>query len=429
MTSLNGRDDSGGTSVPNLARRRLMSRAGISTGAYSAGWSGPIEQLALAPATQALTPLQIHVPTSAINDMRHRLRDVRWPERETVPDASQGVPSMEMGSLVEYWRTQYDWRRFEHQINYFPQFRTEIDGLGFHFIHVRSVHPNALPVLLTHGWPGSIVEFLKVIRPLTDPTAFGGHASDAFDVVVPSLPGFGFSDKPREPGWNVLRIAKAWVALMQRLGYGHWTAQGGDWGAGVTTALGHLRPPGLVGVHLNWPLVFPEKVELNNLSSEESRAFEAARVFLSDGYGYFAQQTTRPQTIAYGLADSPAGQAAWIFEKFQAWTDSKGDPISLLGKDAILDNISLYWLTNTAASSARIYWENKGGSFSGEKLDLPVAATVFPRELYRAPKSWAEQTYSNLIYWNEAERGGHFAAFEQPNIFVRELRAGLRSLR
>jgi pimeloyl-ACP methyl ester carboxylesterase len=389
----------------------------------------PGAALALRAATQAVAPFAVHVPQSALDDLRRRLRDARWPEQETVTDDSQGVPLAAAKSLVNYWQTQYDWRKFERRLNALPQFRTQIDGLGVHFIHVRSAHPNALPLILTHGWPGSVVEFLNVIRPLTDPTAFGGSAGDAFDVVVPSLPGFGFSDKPRETGWNVARIAKAWAALMQRLGYVRWAAQGGDWGAGVTTALGHLRPAGLAGIHLNWPLVFPEKVDMESLSPDELRAVKAAGIFLSDGSGYFAEQTTRPQTVGYALADSPAGQAAWIYEKLRAWTDSEGNPDALLGRDAILDNISLYWLTNTAASSARIYAENKGGSFAGGKLDLPVAATVFPHEIYRAPKSWAQQTYSNLIYWNEAERGGHFAAFEQPEIFVRELRDGLRPLR
>jgi pimeloyl-ACP methyl ester carboxylesterase len=356
------------------------------------------------------------------------LRATRFPNQQPVKDWSQGVPLAHAKLLIEYWESGYDWRRFETELNSFPNFRTSIDGLGIHFIHVRSPHPDALPIVLTHGWPGSIVEFMKIIRPLTNPTEHGGRAQDAFHVVVPSLPGFGFSDKPTQTGWNLPRIASAWSLLMQRLGYRRWVAQGGDWGAGVTTALGHLVPRGLAGIHLNWQFVFPTELP-EHLSVEEQRAVDGAKLFLGDGNGYFRQQATRPQTIGYAVSDSPAGQAMWIYEKFYGWTDNNGSPEDALSRDQMLDDISLYWFTNTAASSARIYWENKGSSFSGGKLTLPVAATVFPREIYRAPKSWAEQTYSNLIYWNEAEHGGHFAAFEQPDIFVEEVRAAFRKLR
>lgn len=422
----------------NSSRRALLrGAAGISAltgigalaGAACVTSEATPAETGLPPATSEITPFKIAIPQSALDNLKRRLDITRWPSRETVADGSQGVPLAKQQALVEHWRTRYDWRRVEATLNGFAQYRTAIDGLGIHFLHVRSKHANALPLILTHGWPGSVIEFLKVIGPLTDPTAHGGKAEDAFHVVVPSLPGFGFSDKPTEKGWNLMRIGKAWAALMQRLGYTRWVAQGGDWGAGVTTVLGHLKPAGLAGIHLNWPLVFPETVPTDGLSPEEQQAVAQANHFLSDEYGYFNEQSTRPQTVGYGLADSPSGQAAWIYEKFQAWTDSNGDVETVLSKDEMLDNISLYWLTNTAASSARIYWENSPSSFSGGKLDLPVAASIFPHEIYRAPRSWADQTYSNLIYWNEVERGGHFAAFEQPELFVRELRDGFRALR
>jgi len=385
-------------------------------------------ELQLPEATEQVRLFHISVPQETIDDLRARLRATRFPNQQPVKDWSQGVPLAHAKSLIEYWESRYDWRRFETELNSFPNFRTSIDGLGIHFIHVRSPHLDALPIVLTHGWPGSIVEFMNIIRPLANPTEHGGRAQDAFHVVVPSLPGFGFSDKPTQTGWNLLRIASAWNQLMQRLGYRRWVAQGGDYGAGVTTALGHLVPPGLAGIHLNWQFVFPTQVP-EHLSFEEQRAVDGAKRFPGDGTGYFRQQATRPQTIGYALSDSPAGQAMWIYEKFYSWTDNNGSPEDELSRDQMLDDISLYWFTNTAASSARIYWENKGSSFSGGKLTLPVAATVFPREIYRAPKSWAEQTYSNLIYWNEAEHSGHFAAFEQPNIFVEEMRSAFRKLR
>ena len=379
-------------------------------------------------ATEEIRPFHISVPQEAIADLRARLRATRFPNEQPVKDWSQGVPLAQAEALVHYWESRYDWRRFETELNSFQHFRTLIDGLGIHFIHARSPHADALPIILTHGWPGSIAEFMKIIRPLTNPTDHGGRVQDAFHVVVPSLPGFGFSDKPTETGWNVSRIAFAWSELMQRLGYQRWVAQGGDWGAGTTTALAQIMPPGLVGVHLSWQFVFPEQIP-EQLSFEEKRAVEGAKFFLGEGNGYFRQQSTRPQTVGYGLADSPAGQALWIYEKFQAWTDNKGLPEDALSMDQMLDNISIYWFTNSAASSARIYWENRGASFSGGKVTLPVAASVFPREIFRAPKSWAEQTYSNLIHWNELDRGGHFAAFEEPDLFVQELRTAFTSLR
>ncbi len=420
--------------------RRLMFRsvgglaalAGSALLANDLAWAAPEEQsarLALPRASSAITPFRVAVPQADLDDLRRRLAHTRWPDKETVADWTQGVPLAQVQSLAGYWQRKYDWRRFERTLNALPQFRTEIDGLGIHFIHVRSKHENATPLLLTHGWPGSIVEFIKVIPLLTDPTAHGGSADDAFDVIIPSLPGFGFSDKPTGTGWNVVRIAKAWILLMERLGYAKWYAQGGDWGAGVTTVLGHLRPPALMGIHLNWQFVFPEKIPTAGLSAEEQRAVDAAAKFLNDGSGYFRMQTTRPQTIGYSLSDSPVGLLSFIYDKFHEWTDSDGNPENVLTRDEMLDDISLYWLTDTAASSARIYWEDSTGSFSGGKLSLPVAASVFPHEIFRAPRSWAEQTYTNLVYFNEVERGGHFAAFEQPTLFVKELRAGIGAMR
>lgn len=388
------------------------------------------EGLVLPKATGAITPFKVDVPQEEIDDLRRRLKRARLPEKETVTDWSQGVPLAAAEALIAYWRDQYDWRKFEKRINAYPQFRTEIDGLGIHFIHVKSKHQNALPIILTHGWPGSVVEFLKVIGPLTDPTAHGGSAEDAFDVVIPSQPGFGFSDKPTAEGWNVVRTAKAWGVLMQRLGYTKWVAQGGDWGSGVTHALGHIRPEGLVAAHVNWPLVFPEKFP-ENPTPEEQRAIEAAGNFANDQFGYFKEQATRPQTIGYALADSPTGQAMWIYEKFQAWTDNDGKVEDVLSRDEMLDDISLYWFTNTAASSARIYWENarNSGGFDAGRIELPMAATIFPKEIYRAPKAWAEAHWPNLFYWNEVDKGGHFAAFEQPQLFSEEMRKAFKSIR
>ncbi|MBP0597989.1 epoxide hydrolase [Herbaspirillum sp. LeCh32-8] len=378
----------------------------------------------------AVVPFRVAVPQARIDDLKQRLAATRWPDRETVSDWSQGVPLDAAKRLVTYWHDRYDWRKFERKLNAFPQFRTTIDGLGIHFIHVKSKHADAMPIILTHGWPGSIVEFLKVIGPLTDPTAHGGTPADAFHVVIPSQPGFGWSDKPTGTGWDVVRTAKAWGVLMARLGYSRWVAQGGDWGSGVTHALGHIRPEGLVAAHVNWPLVIPAKPP-EHPTPEEQAALLAAGKFLADGAGYFAEQATRPQTVGYALADSAAGQATWIYEKFQAWTDNNGRVEDVLSTEEMLDDISVYWLTNSATSSARIYWENtrNGGGFDAGKIDLPMAATIFPKEIYRAPKSWAQERWSNLIYWNEVDRGGHFAALEQPRLFTEELRKAFRSVR
>jgi pimeloyl-ACP methyl ester carboxylesterase len=383
------------------------------------------------PATDAVSPFSISLAQAAIDDLKRRLASTRYPERETVGDWTQGVPLDKARSLIEYWRDRHDWRRFEARANSFPHFRTRIDGIGIHFIHARSSHANALPIIFTHGWPGSFVEFLDIIGPLTEPTRFGSSADDAFHVVVPSLPGFAFSDKPSQTGWDVERIAKAWAMLMERLGYQRWVAQGGDWGSGVTHTLAHLRPPGLIAAHVNWPFVFPPK-QPENPTPAEKRAFERAAWFLGEQSGYFREQSTRPQTIGYALADSAAGQSLWIYEKFQAWTDNRGNPEDALSIDAILDDISLYWFTNTAASSARIYWENtRSGraSFSAGRIELPMAASIFPREIFCPPKEWAEALWPNLFYWNELDKGGHFAAFEQPKLFVEEMRNAFKSRR
>jgi pimeloyl-ACP methyl ester carboxylesterase len=375
-----------------------------------------------------IRPFTVAIPDTEIDDLKLRLARTRWPNQETVPDWSQGVRLENTASLIEYWEKKYDWRRFERELNSFPQFVTNIDGLDIHFIHVRSKNPNAMPLILTHGWPGSIVEFLKVIGPLTDPVAFGGSIEDSFDVVIPSLPGFGFSAKPTGTGWNVSRIASAWVELMKRLGYTKWAAQGGDWGAVVTSALGLARPEGLLGIHLNTQYAFPAKIP-DSLSPEEQYAVDTLALYTGGMGGANHIQGTNPETIGIALADSPAGQAAWIYDKFQSKTDNQGLAEDALSRDDILDAISLYWFTNSAASSARIYWENRAASMAGPTLSLPVAVTVFPRDIPRLPRNWIEETYTNLIHYGEAEKGGHFAAFEQPEILVSEIRAGLRSLR
>jgi pimeloyl-ACP methyl ester carboxylesterase len=380
-----------------------------------------------APST-LVRPFTVTVADAEVEDLKQRLARTRWPDPETVADWSQGVRLENARSLISYWEREYDWRRFESELNRFPQFLTAIDGLDIHFIHVRSRNPEAMPLILTHGWPGSIVEFLKLIGPLTDPVAFGGDVADSFDVVVPSLPGFGFSQKPTETGWTVSRIAAAWVELMKRLGYTHWAAQGGDWGAVVTTALGAMRPEGLLGIHLNSQYAFPAQIP-DTLSSEERYAVDTLALYTGDLGGANHLQGTKPETVGFALADSPAGQAAWIYEKFQSKTDNDGLAEDALSTDEMLDAISLYWFTNSAASSARIYWENKTASPSGPKVTLPVAVTVFPRDIPRLPRSWIEDTYANVIHYSEADQGGHFAAFEQPEILVGEIRAGLRSLR
>lgn len=378
----------------------------------------------------AVTPFTIRVPDSALTDLRRRLAATRWPDQETVPDQSQGAPLERVRKLVSYWASKHDWRKVEKRLNGLGNFRTKIDGLGIHFLHVRSKHSNALPLLLTHGWPGSVLEFADVIGPLTDPLACGGSASDAFHVVVPSLPGYGFSDKPTENGWAPGRTARAWVTLMARLGYDRWVAQGGDWGGVITAELGRIAPAGLAGIHLNfWGEFSPP--DLPDPTPEEQEALRKLQEFSTDGFGYFSLQSTRPQSLGYGLHDSPAGQAGWIYEKFAAWSDGGGAPENVLGYDKLLDDITLYWLTGTATSSARFYWQaTHHDTASPNPYGVPVGFTTFPAELVPLPRRWADATYGDqLIYFHHAERGGHFAAFEQPAIFTTELRTWARLLR
>ncbi|HVN02710.1 MAG TPA: alpha/beta fold hydrolase [Caulobacteraceae bacterium] len=375
--------------------------------------------------SDAIVPFTLNIGQDQLDDLARRLDATRWPERETVDDWTQGSPLAKVQALCEHWRRRYDWRRCEARLNALGQFKTEIDGLGIHFLHVRSPHPNAMPLLLTHGWPGSVVEFMKVIGPLTDPTAHGGSADDAFHIVAPSLPGFGFSDKPARHGWGVPRIAGAWIQLMARLGYDRWVAQGGDWGSAVTTAIGLFRPPACAAIHLNMPWVFPTPEELKQPLTEAEQAALAAMAYYQDkDSGYSKQQSTRPQTLGYGLVDSPVGQAAWIYEKMWAWTDNGGAPEDALTLDEIVDNIMLYWLPGAGASSGRIYWESFGAAAQGAPvIELPVGVSLFPKEIFRPSRRWAEKRMSNIIHWNELTKGGHFAAWEQPAVFVEELRA------
>lgn len=377
--------------------------------------------------TDSIRPFTLAIPQSDLDDLKNRLDRARWPERETGEGWSQGVPLDRLRALVDYWRRDYDWRRCEAMLNAFGQFTTVIDGLDVHFLHVRSPHAGAMPLLLTHGWPGSVLEFHKVIGPLTDPVAHGGDAADAFHIIAPSLPGYGFSGKPTEPGWGVERIARAWAELMRRLGYDRYMAQGGDWGSGVTVALGVQAPPGLAGVHLNMLTVMPDELG-DDLDDEERDAIAAAKYFADVESAYARLQATRPQTIGYALADSPIGQAAWIYEKFRGWSDCGGEPETVFTPDEMLDGITLYWLTNSGASSARLYWESMG-SFRPMKIDLPLGYSHFPREITVPPRKWAEQVFSRIIHWNELEKGGHFAAFEQPDLFVAEVRDCFRILR
>ncbi len=386
---------------------------------------------------------KIDIPEAALDDLRRRVLATRWPDPETVPDSAQGVKLARMRALADYWARSYDWRKIERRLNALPQFITQIDGLDIHFIHVRSKHANALPMVITHGWPGSVLEMLKTIGPLTDPTAHGGRAEDAFHVVIPSIPGYGFSGKPRELGWGPERVGRAWDVLMKRLGYARYVSQGGDHGSVISDAMARLHIEGLVGIHVNMPpTVPPELVKPINagdppppgLSDEERTAFVTLSKFFGRNAAYGALMVTRPQTIGYALCDSPAALAAFMYEKIAEWTDSGGEPERVLTRDEILDDITLYWLTDTGASASRFYWENNNNNFSSAhqrttEITIPVAVTVFPAEIYRAPRSWTERAYPSLAYFNEVDKGGHFAAWEQPELFAREMRAAFRKLR
>ncbi|WP_298874286.1 epoxide hydrolase family protein [uncultured Bradyrhizobium sp.] len=430
-------------------RRRFMTTA--TAGIVAAGATGlfPGGEV-LAASGDAIRPFRINIPDKALADLRHRLAMTRWPDKETVDDDSQGVPQATQQALVRYWQTDYDWRKVEARLNALPQFLTEIDGLDIHFLHVRSKHPNALPMIVTHGWPGSVIEQLKIIDPLTNPTAHGGSADDAFDLVIPSMPGYGFSGKPTCTGWDPQRIARAWVVLMKRLGYTRFVAQGGDWGSPVSNEMAKLGAPELIGIHVNLPGVVPPEIfkavasgdpAPADLTDEEKHVFAQLKTQFTKRRAYAQIMGTRPQTLS-GLADSPAGLAAWLLDHGDGYAQPAaaiasavaGHPVNghsagALTRDDVLDNISLYWLTNTAISSARLYWENKINLYLPANVTIPAAVTAFPGESFVAPRSWAERAYRKLIYFHQAEAGGHFAAWEQPAIFSREVRDAFRSLR
>ncbi len=419
---------------------RLLAQQFTQTGAQT-----QVAGKASATEDNALRPFRVHVPQEAIVDLRRRIAATRWPDKETVADQSQGVQLATMKELVRYWGTKYDWRKAEAKLNALPQFVTNIDGLDIHFIHVRSKNPHALPLIVTHGWPGSVFEQLKIIGPLTDPTAYGGRPEDSFDLVIPSIPGFGFSGKPTGTGWNPDHIARAWAKLMKRLGYTRYVAQGGDWGSPISSAMARQASTGLLGIHINLPATIPPEVASvladggpapAGLSEKERAAFDSLDTFNKKERAYAVMMGTRPQTVGYSLTDSPTGLAAWMLGHpgFAQWTSSNSDSEKSPTKDEVLDDIMLYWLTNSAVSSARLYWENNTSILNAvaqktADILLPVAITVFPGEIYRAPETWARRAYRNLSYFHEVDKGGHFAAWEQPQLFSEEIRAAFGSLR
>jgi len=390
----------------------------------------------------AIRPFYVDISPEELADLGRRIATTRWPERETVPNETQGVQLATIQELARYWGNGYDFDRVQERLDAFPHFMTEIDGLDIHFIHVRSKHPDAMPAIITHGWPGSVVELLNIIGPLTDPTAHGGRAEDAFDVVIPSMPGYGFSAKPTTSGWDPVHIARAWIALMRRLGYPRFVAQGGDWGAQITDVIGREAPPELAGIHSNMPGTVPPELAQSlaggapaptGLSEDERRAYEQLLVVYTKGIGYATEMSLRPQTL-YGIADSPVGLAAWMLDHDAGSYDDMaaafdGHPVGNLTRDEILDNITLTWLTNTGISSGRLYWENKLNFFDVKGATVPTAVSVFPKELYQAPQSWAERAYPNLVYFHEVDSGNHFAAWQEPRLFSEEVRAGFRPMR
>jgi pimeloyl-ACP methyl ester carboxylesterase len=429
----------------NDDRRHFLGAAAVAVAAAGTFSLLP-EPLAAATDGNAIRPFHVNFPEQALVDLRRRVNATMWPDRETVKDPSQGVQLATIQQLARYWATEHDWRKCEAKLNALPQFITEIDGLDIHFIHVRSKHENALPMIVTHGWPGSIIEQLKIVDPLTNPTAHGASASDAFHLVIPSLPGYGFSGKPTAPGWTPVKIARAWATLMQRLGYTRYVAQGGDWGNAVSEVMALQQPPGLLGIHTNMAATVPADVSKAlsvggpppaGLSADEKHAWDQLDDFYRHGLAYAQEMSNRPQTL-YGIADSPVGLAAWMLDHdirsygmISRAFDGKTEGLS---RDDVLDNVTLYWLTNTAVSSARLYWDTAqistgGGFFDVRGVKIPVAVSAFPDEIYAAPKSWAERAYPKLIYYNKPEKGGHFAAWEQPALFTTELRAAFRTLR
>ncbi|QFY62545.1 epoxide hydrolase 1 (plasmid) [Rhizobium grahamii] len=421
----------------NINRRNFMATAAI---AGAATVLKPAMSFATAAASDEIRPFKVNVPDSAIQDLKQRIANTRWPAKENVSDDSQGLQLERLRNLVDYWGTDYDWRKIEAKLNSLPMFITEIDGLDIHFIHVRSKHENALPLIMTHGWPGSVLEMLKVIDPLTNPTAHGGTEEDAFHLVVPSIPGFGFSGKPAVRGWGSDHIGRAWATLMQRLGYEKYVSQGGDCGSVISERMAHQNVPGLLGIHLNMPAVVPKEIVRilavgdpapATLDGKEKAAFDKLAEFYRDNAGYAQMMVTRPQTIGYSLDDTPVGMAAWMYDKFVTWTYSNKQPEKVLTRDEMLDDISLYWFTQTGTSAAQIYWEDKTNNFNalGTIPSVPVAVSVFPGEIFQAPKSWTERAFGNLIYFNEVNDGGHFAAWEAPDLFTKEVRAAFRSLR